>query len=291
MKLEKEIDIIGYLTKNATDKFGRVLLTKGMPLNVLLKEKLEGLHIPYEYTPVEKKKSAVLLPPKLSAKKLFKNQKNIFKVPDTLDPKFDSLKSEIVSAASDYLQNTLSTIRKDNFFSNSLKTLSSNNMTLSHSINVAILSLSFGSLLNYDQQQLQDLSIAALFHDIGAILLPPEILKSVSRIDDQQELLYRQHPRLGSDLLKGDKLPKEIYIPILQHHEKFDGRGYPAGLKENEITKNASIINICDTFDYLTTSIYQSNVRPPKEAVERIKFSSGKDFNPQIVDTFINLFK
>jgi len=281
--------IIGYLTEDAIDLFGQVLLTKDMPLSLTIKNRLNHLYVAVKYRPIAAVSPSVICKIQPSTPKP-SNQKPILEIAKPLDQKFDFIDASVATTASSYLNDLLKLLRQDDFFYNNLRTLSINNMTYSHSVNVAILSTIFGQRLNFSAKDLQDLALAALFHDIGVILLPPEVKLSIARIDDQAEVLYRQHPRLGANLLKYDRLPASIYNAILQHHEKYNGSGYPAALHGHEILLNASIINIVDTFDLLTTSIYQRQALDPQQALKRITFCAGTDFAAKITQTFCSFF-
>lgn len=141
----------------------------------------------------------------------------------------------------------------------------------SHSVNVAILAVIIGIELEYNRAQLRNLALAALLHDIGLLF-----------VADQVETV---HPRLGSDYLrKSGKISSFIAETILQHHEHWDGHGYPRNLKGNEIHERARIIAVANVFDRLSAN----NQYPMEEVIEYLMAKSGTEFEPRIVRTFLD---
>ncbi len=281
---EPKIRIVGYLTHNVTDKFGRLLLVEGAPMTDNMIQKLKIRRIPFQISDQNPGKTIDNLPVD------YKNSP--FKVPEKIDKKFENFNFESVMNASKYLNILLKEMRNDSFLGNNLKALSQGqSATYSHSINVAILSVAIAEKMQLPKASLQEVSIGALLHDIGKMLLPPDVLREVSRMGDGQEMLYQQHPRIGADLLAADKLPLGIYLTVQQHHEKYSGGGYPYGIKENEININACIVSVANAFDRVTSGIYQRNCLTPAEAIDRIRTGKGLDYHPLVVDLFVSLLK
>lgn len=285
---KQEAEIVGYITHDVTDKFGRLLLAKGTPLTPHVIERLKNKKVPFRMVtePLGTKSATQqhLLGVSL--------RETPFMVPEQLDPKFERLDIENIGKASKYLNVLLREIRDDVFLSNNIKAFSEGcKGEYSHSINVAILSVAIANKMDFNETEVQQLSIGALLHDVGKMLLPPTILKGTSRIDDGQEMIFQQHSRLGAALLAADGLPKNIYLVAQQHHEKYAGGGYPDGIKATEVHINAFIIGVADVFDRLTSAIYQRDVLSPDEALERILFGKGIDFHPLVVEQFVKLFK
>jgi putative nucleotidyltransferase with HDIG domain len=284
---EPKIHIVGYLAHNVTDKFGRLLLVEGAPMTDNMIQKLKNRRIPFQLS--EENVSS-----NVDSLQHFRTNysDSPFKVPEKIDKKFENFNLESVMNASKYLNILLKEMRNDSFLGNSLKALSQGqNATYSHSINVAILSVAIAEKMKLSQTSLQEVSIGALLHDIGKMLLPPDVLREVSRMSDGQEMLYQQHPRIGADLLAADKLPLGIYLTVQQHHEKYSGGGYPYGIKEDQININACIVSVANVFDRVTTGIYQRNCLTPAEAIDRIRIGKGLDYHPLVVDLFVSLFK
>ncbi len=279
--------VIGYITHDVTDKFGRLLLAEGVPLTPLMIEKLKSMKVCFHMTtePLGSQHATKqLLDPNF--------RETPFMVPKQLDPKFKRLDIDSIGNASKYLNIILKEIRDDLFLSNNLKAFSQGcKKEYSHSINVAIISVAIAEKMGFSKAALQQLSIGAMLHDVGTLLLPPMIIKDTSRIDDGLETIFQQHPRLGATLLAADRLPQDIYLVAQQHHEKYTGGGYPDGIKGDKIHINASIVGVADVFDRLTSSIYQRDVLSPDESLERILFGKSIAFHPLVVEQFVKLFK
>lgn len=129
---------------------------------------------------------------------------------------------------------------------------------------------------------------AAPMHDVGKIGIPDSVLLKPGKLDDQEWELMRQHPQFGADIM-GDhesELLKEARIIALAHHEKWDGSGYPNGLKGEEIPLSARIVAVADVFDALTTERPYKKAWTVGDAVALIDKESGSHFDPELVAVF-----
>ena len=125
--------------------------------------------------------------------------------------------------------------------------------TRGHSDRVSEFSVLIGQKMNLDSDTIHDLKIGGLFHDIGKIGIPDSILLKESKLNDNEYSQIKNHPTIGAHIL-GDAKVFENIIPIVKHHhEKFDGTGYPSGLKGTEIPLIARIASVADTFDAMTS--------------------------------------
>ncbi|CUH94683.1 hypothetical protein P22_0749 [Propionispora sp. 2/2-37] len=285
-KHTKGSNVLGYAAHDITDKFGRLLLAKGTLLTPSVIEKLELRGISFEILPAQLKKHSIV-----SGNHLLQGHDPRFRVPAKLDPKFQRLDMEVVGPASKYLNKFLKEIQEDPFLSNNIKVLAQGRrVTYSHSINVALLSISIAKKLKFDEAALRDLTLGALFHDIGKILLPKSVLNEEEEISAGGEMIFQQHPVLGGELLAGDMLPPSIYLVAQQHHEKYAGDGYPQGLAGEEIHRNTVIVSVANDFDKLTTATTQREVLLPDEALVHILQYKEIDYHPLVVDEFSKLF-
>ena len=158
--------------------------------------------------------------------------------------------------------------------------------TEAHNFRVSYLSGLLGQKLNLPKKQLQSLMKGAFLHDIGKIGISDNILLKNGKLDDDEWEEMKLHPILGKELI--DNLPwfDDALDIIVHHHEKFDGTGYPDGLKEEKIPLNARLFAVIDVFDALVSK------RPYKEPMEKdkalkiIKSEKGTHFDPQMVDLF-----
>lgn len=122
-----------------------------------------------------------------------------------------------------------------------------------HSIDVAIISLMMGVNLRLNDQELFNIGLGALLHDVGKLLIPKAILTKPGSLNQQEMDLMRQHCELGKSSLEPYSLPKECVDIVIQHHERLDGSGYPKKLKGDEICRNAKIVMIADVIDAVTS--------------------------------------
>lgn len=135
--------------------------------------------------------------------------------------------------------------------------------TYAHSLNVSIICRIFGQWLNWSQEDIDTLTIAGTLHDLGKLLLPPEIIKKPDRLTDEEFRIIRTHPYRGYKHVEHTDLDPRIKDAILMHHEKNDGSGYPARLKGDAIAPFAKIVAIADVYDAMTADrVYRQGICP-----------------------------
>ena len=160
--------------------------------------------------------------------------------------------------------------------------------TWGHSLRVAYYCVSVGREMGLSQAEIYELEVSALFHDIGKIGVPDSVLLKPSRLNDDEFIQMKLHPNKSFEILKDFPVFKEMATNAKYHHERFDGRGYPEGLKENQIPLFARIILISDTFDAMTSSRpYRKGLSFDVAFAELNEFS-GTQFDPEIVEKFIS---
>lgn len=146
-----------------------------------------------------------------------------------------------------------------------------------------------GKKLGLPQEDIDKLRIGGLFHDIGKIGIPDNILKKEAKLTNEEYDEIQTHTSLGVDILTRNKVFKEI-IPIVEyHHEKYDGNGYPFKLKGEEIPLVARITAVADTFDAMTSKRSYRDPIPLTDVVQEFKKCSGTQFDPNIVNTFLDI--
>lgn len=157
-----------------------------------------------------------------------------------------------------------------------------------HSTRLAEWGMRVGQELGLGEAELQNLEVAALLHDIGKVGIPDSILKKPAKLDDEEYGLMKKHPEFGWAVLR--MLPgfERAALDILHHHESFDGRGYPAGLRETEIPIVSRIVTVIDAFDAMVSSRPYRKGLPHEEAVRRLVQSSGTQFDPAVVQSFLS---
>jgi len=156
-----------------------------------------------------------------------------------------------------------------------------------HSTRLAEWGMRVGQELGLEEAALQNLEVAALLHDIGKVGIPDSILRKPGKLDPEEYALMKKHPEYGWAVLR--MLPgfERAALDILHHHETFDGKGYPAGLKETEIPVVSRIVCVIDAFDAMVSSRPYRKGLPHEEAVRRLKEASGTQFDPVVVECFL----
>lgn len=158
-----------------------------------------------------------------------------------------------------------------------------------HSVNVCVLSVLTGLSMGYHQLKLKQLGIGALLHDVGLAKLPEAIIGR-DILTDQDLKLYHKHCEYGWEVLKKtDNIGIVAAHVALQHHERYDGSGYPRGLSDKGIIEFARIVCIADVYDTLASDHPQRKRMLPHEVIELIKLKQGTDFDPGIVSHFISI--
>jgi HD-GYP domain-containing protein (c-di-GMP phosphodiesterase class II) len=142
---------------------------------------------------------------------------------------------------------------------------------------------------NFDDKFLENLHIASLLHDIGKIGVPEHILNKRSSLTVGERNRVNEHPMIGVNILKSIKELEGAVSGVRYHHERFDGKGYPEGLKGNQIPLIASIITVADSFDAMSTDRPYRTALNKADVINEIGQLSGRQFSPQVTDTFLEL--
>lgn len=161
------------------------------------------------------------------------------------------------------------------------------NYTFGHSMRVAYFSLVTGAEAGFNPEEMYELELSAIFHDIGKIGTPDAVLNKPSRLSEDEFLLMKQHPENSFEILKDFACFEKIALNARLHHERYDGKGYPLGLKGDEIPLSARIILIADTFDAMTSTRPYRKGLPYEVAFEELIQFSGTQFDPKLVQLFV----
>ncbi len=143
--------------------------------------------------------------------------------------------------------------------------------------------------LGSSSEELHALGNAAAVHDIGKLRIPDSILTKQGRLTEDEWALMRRHPVFGEELLGGKSCYPEASQVARSHHERWDGAGYPDGLKEEAIPYAARVISVADVFDALTSRRPYKPAWPIERAIEYIRMQRGQQFSPEVVDAFLEL--
>lgn len=165
------------------------------------------------------------------------------------------------------------------------------NYTFGHSMRVAYFSLVTGTEAGMSKEEMYELELSAIFHDIGKIGTPDAVLNKPSRLSEDEFLIMKKHPENSFEILKDFPAFQKIAANARLHHERFDGKGYPLGLKGDEIPVAARIILIADTFDAMTSTRPYRKGLPYEVAYEELIQFSGTQFDPNLVKLFIQGMK
>ena len=156
-----------------------------------------------------------------------------------------------------------------------------------HSTRLAEWALHVASELGLDQQSLADIEVTALLHDIGKVGIPDAILNKPARLTNEEYELMKKHPEYGWIVLRQIPGFERVSLLILHHHENFDGKGYPGGLKGEEIPMGSRIVSVIDAFDAMVSSRPYREGMPFEEAERRLIEASGTQFDPEVVERFL----
>ena len=162
--------------------------------------------------------------------------------------------------------------------------------TEEHPLHLQMMSLEMGRSLNFTNTQLNNLMLLSALHDIGKISIKKSILLKPTQLTSQEWEEIKKHPEIGYRIITSCQDFQPIAEGILTHHERWDGKGYPQGLKGNAIPLSARIIAIIDAFDVMTSGRPYRKVISSDEALEELRRCSGTQFDPELVEIFINVF-
>lgn len=161
--------------------------------------------------------------------------------------------------------------------------------TFLHSVDVCIYSIILGKKLGYGHEPLMTLGMGAILHDIGKCKVPLDILQKPDKLTDEEFHQMKMHTVYGCEIIKNSyRMGTKVANIAFQHHEKWDGSGYPMGISANAIDPLARIVALTDVYDALTSDRVYKKRELPHIAAEYIKHNAGLLFDPFIVDLFLS---
>ena len=158
--------------------------------------------------------------------------------------------------------------------------------TYDHSKRTVRISLLLGRECGLDHSELRSLEFGALLHDIGKIGVPDNVLRKPGKLNDFEWAMMRRHPLLGEEILRGLRFLDDARTIVAQHHEKWDGSGYPLGLRGEEIALSARVLFVADAFDAMTSDRVYRPAKSYDEAVAELDSCAGTHFDPRVVAAF-----
>ena len=159
--------------------------------------------------------------------------------------------------------------------------------TCGHSNRVAIISRRLAQKCGLGPDRVQQIYLAGLLHDIGKIGVPESTLCKPGRLTDEEFEQIKKHPGIGAKILGGIRQLDDVIAGILCHHERLDGRGYPQGLKLDDVPSEARIIGLADCFDAMTSDRIYRKALPLSEVIEEIRTHAGTQFDPMVVQKLL----
>jgi len=271
------------IAKNIYSDDERILLATNV---ILTKEYIEGLHkagisgvyIEDEISENINIKSVISDHLRIEAVKAIKK---VYNNPNSLIKNIDKIESIAIKIMDEILNSK-------NIMISMIDMKTFDNYMYYHSVNVAVLSAVIGIALNLETSKLEKLISAALLHDIGKVFISKELLSKKEKLTEKENDILKTHSEEGYKYIKNHyNIPITAYVGILQHHERYDGKGYPDGKKGNDISHFGRIISICNVYDNLISKTPSKEACIPSEAIEYIMANSGIQFEPELVNIFI----
>lgn len=160
--------------------------------------------------------------------------------------------------------------------------------TFNHSLGVSVLAIALGKWLGYSDEKILDLSIAALFHDIGKLRVPDEIVRKPDKLTEEENLIMQKHSYYSFEMLsETKKFNDDILLGVLQHHEKMNGIGYPNHVTGDRIHEFAKIIAVCDIYHAITSRRVYKDKDSPLRAADCLRRESFSSLDPYITQIFL----
>jgi diguanylate cyclase (GGDEF)-like protein/putative nucleotidyltransferase with HDIG domain len=163
--------------------------------------------------------------------------------------------------------------------------------TSGHSQSVAKLAEDLGDMLQLSAAHKNQLRLAAILHDVGKIGVVDKVLLKEGKLDEDEKIIMRMHPILGARILQPIKAFRQILNVVLHHHEWYDGTGYPDGLAGQNIPLHARIVSVCDAYHAMTSTRPYRQRRTPEFALAQLEAGKGTQFDPIIVDYFLQMMR
>lgn len=163
--------------------------------------------------------------------------------------------------------------------------------TNGHSFRVAAYAKGMAKMMGQSADDVEQLYFAGLIHDVGKVGISETILTKPGKLTDKEFEVIKSHSAVGGEILKGIKEFKIFQEVARSHHERFDGKGYPDKLKGEEIPLPARIVTVCDTFDAMTSDRVYRKALKDEVALKELINNKGTQFDPELVDIFIKLYK
>lgn len=287
----KENDILG---RSIYSEHSMLLLSQGVKLTAPLIDKLRKANIYYVYIEDEESKGLMpemTIPPELKVKSVRKVEKLMKRHLSTMEnPRTKYMDEQVISGFQDIVKDLFDELRTSpERLYNMVELMGTDMYTYSHSINVTVLSIILSVAKGYTHDQVKNIALGALMHDIGKLRVNQTILKKPKRLDMSEFEEMKNHTIEGYELIREDLSLSGITKQIVYgHHERLDGSGYPRGLKGEQISEYVRIVTICDMFDAMTSDrVYQRRM-PIYQAVDILMAEAVTRIDPNLLKTLID---
>lgn len=203
------------------------------------------------------------------------------------------LMTAIASYAALSIENALLYLELEEFLLSAIQSLvkaleASSRWTAGHTERVTACAIGIGESMGLNKQQIERLRICSLLHDIGKIAVSKDILDKKETLTYDEEAEIKRHPMIGAEILDNVKQLQDVVLGIKYHHEFWDGSNSLVGLKGNDIPQTARILAVADSFDAMISDRPYRERKSQDEAVKEIIKQSGRQFDPTVVDAFLN---
>lgn len=295
----RENSILG---KSIYDCYGRKLLSSGVTLtkniiNSIKKLDIYSLYIIDEYSSEEIED---IIKPELRVKAIsviketftdIERVATVHKFEKRSMKDYSKKEQEYFNSINDIAEELLENVLSSHNVLLSLVDIKSmDDYTYAHCVNVAIISIVFGMSLNLRRRDLLYLCIGALIHDVGKVFVPQEILQKPGKLTPEEFEEIKKHPKLGYDFIRNSyNISAHSKLIVLQHHERFDGLGYPEGISGDKISYLARIVAIADVYDALTSDRPYKRAMCPSIALEYLMSNAGTLFDFNLVNVFCKI--
>jgi putative nucleotidyltransferase with HDIG domain len=162
------------------------------------------------------------------------------------------------------------------------------NHTYSHCNNVSLLCNVFGRWMGFGTDQVMELTVAGLLHDIGKTGIPLSVLNKTGKLTPEEFAVVKNHTVIGYRMIVNQQLPQTVKLAVLQHHEKMDGSGYPFGVKGPQIGAYAKIVSICDIYDAMTSMRSYHQRRCPFDVIHTFETGLYGELDTELLFRFLN---
>jgi len=214
------------------------------------------------------------------------------------DNEVSSVETQLLDAAADFLgvfhENVFRFEEQRSMFLGTLRALSASidakhRYTRGHSDRVSFLGTTLAQAIEMDAEKIERVRIAGLVHDVGKIGVPEAVLSKQGRLTFEEYEQIKQHPVIGYEILKGIPPMHDVLPGVLYHHERWDGKGYPEGLRGENIPLFGRLLALADTFDAMKSNRSYRSAMPNDQVLEEIRRCAETQFDPALANVFVKL--